>query len=77
MKKTYLLIALTIMATACTKRQTTGIDLNNLDTTVVAQNDFYQYATEDKNFYKHHGYDIAGLVRSTNLLKTTENSSTN
>ena len=44
MKKTYLLIALTIMATACTKRQTTGIDLNNLDTTVVAQNDFYQYA---------------------------------
>ena len=22
-------------------------------------------ATEDKNFYRHHGYDIAGLVRST------------
>ena len=22
-------------------------------------------ATEDKNFYKHHGYDIAGLMRST------------
>lgn len=22
-------------------------------------------ATEDKNFYKHHGYDISGLVRST------------
>jgi len=22
-------------------------------------------ATEDKNFYKHHGYDIAGLARST------------
>ena len=27
-------------------------------------------ATEDKNFYKHHGYDICGLARSTiqNLL---------
>jgi penicillin-binding protein 1A len=22
-------------------------------------------ATEDKNFYRHHGYDVAGLVRST------------
>lgn len=22
-------------------------------------------ATEDKNFYKHHGYDISGLIRST------------
>ena len=33
------------MATACTnKQQTTGIDLSNLDTTVVAQNDFYQFA---------------------------------
>ena len=32
--------------TACHKgpKQGTGIDLNNLDTTVVAQNDFYQYA---------------------------------
>ena len=30
--------------TACTKQQTTGIHLENLDTTVVAQNDFYQYA---------------------------------
>ena len=30
--------------TACTKPQTTGIHLENLDTTVAAQNDFYQYA---------------------------------
>ena len=30
--------------TACTKQQTTGIHLENLDTTVAAQNDFYQYA---------------------------------
>ena len=36
---------LSLMAlTACTKQQTTGIHLENLDTTVVAQNDFYQYA---------------------------------
>ena len=35
------------MTTACTQTeqtQPTGIDLANLDTTVVAQNDFYQYA---------------------------------
>ena len=32
------------MAVSCNKQQTTGIDLNNLDTTAVAQNDFYQYA---------------------------------
>lgn len=32
------------MAVSCKKQQTTGIDLTNLDTTVVAQNDFYQYA---------------------------------
>ena len=36
---------LSIMAlTACNKPQTTGIHLENLDTTHVAQNDFYQYA---------------------------------
>ena len=36
---------LSLMAlTACTKQQTTGIHLENLDTTAVAQNDFYQYA---------------------------------
>ena len=36
---------LSIMAlTACNKPQTTGIHLENLDTTAVAQNDFYQYA---------------------------------
>ncbi|MBR1809487.1 MAG: M13 family metallopeptidase [Paludibacteraceae bacterium] len=39
------LIALTIMAVSCSKQQqTTGIDLTNLDTTAVPQNDFYQYA---------------------------------
>ena len=44
MKKT-LVFCLSIMTlTACTKQQTTGIHLENLDTTVVAQNDFYQYA---------------------------------
>ena len=33
------------MTTACTtKQQTTGIDLANLDTTAVPQNDFYQFA---------------------------------
>ena len=41
----YTLTALMLMTTACTKQQqTTGIHLENLDTTVVAQNDFYQYA---------------------------------
>ena len=45
MKKIILsLSAIVLMTTACTKQQTTGIDLANLDTTVVAQNDFYQYA---------------------------------
>ncbi|MGM9837038.1 MAG: M13 family metallopeptidase [Paludibacteraceae bacterium] len=34
----------TLMSTACTKQQTTGIHPENLDTTVVAQNDFYQFA---------------------------------
>ncbi len=42
--KPLFLIALTIMAISCSKQQTTGINLTNLDTTVVAQNDFYQYA---------------------------------
>ena len=44
MKKYLFLIALSIMAIGCSKKQTTGIDLTNLDTTAVAQNDFYQYA---------------------------------
>ena len=40
-----MLAAVTLMTTACThQQQTTGIDLNNLDTTVVPQNDFYQFA---------------------------------
>ena len=38
------LTAIMLMTTACTKQQTTGIDLANLDTTIVAQNDFYQFA---------------------------------
>ena len=42
--KHVLLIALTVMAASCKKQQTTGIDLTNLDTTAVAQNNFYQYA---------------------------------
>ena len=34
------------MTTACTQQQqTTGINPENLDTTIVAQNDFYQFAT--------------------------------
>ena len=41
----FALTALTLMTTACTKKQqTTGINPANLDTTVVAQNDFYQFA---------------------------------
>ena len=41
----FTLAAIAMMTTACTnKEQTTGIDLNNLDTTAVAQNDFYQFA---------------------------------
>ena len=45
MKKSLLFFAVIVfMATACTNQQTTGIRLENLDTTVVAQNDFYQFA---------------------------------
>ena len=34
-----------LMTTACsTRQQTTGIDLDNLDTTAIPQNDFYQFA---------------------------------
>ena len=34
-----------LMTTACsTRQQTTGIDLSNLDTTAIPQNDFYQFA---------------------------------
>ena len=41
----FALTALTLMTTACTnKQQTTGIDPANLDTTAVAQDDFYQFA---------------------------------
>ena len=42
-KKIVFLVSLMAL-TACTKQQTTGIHLENLDTTAVAQNDFYQYA---------------------------------
>jgi len=47
MKKILLLtFSLAIIMAGCNKqpKQTTGIDLSNLDTTAVAQNDFYQYA---------------------------------
>ena len=37
-------MALVMMTMGCSKQQTTGLDLTNLDTTAVAQNDFYQYA---------------------------------
>ena len=41
----FTLAAITLMTTACTPhQQTTGIDLSNLDTTAVPQNDFYQFA---------------------------------
>ena len=44
-KLIFTLAALAVMTTACTtKEQTTGIDLANLDTTAIPQNDFYQYA---------------------------------
>lgn len=40
------IIALALVMTACSKKvtQTTGIDLTNLDTTAIPQNDFYQFA---------------------------------
>lgn len=38
------LIVLVLMSVGCKKQQTIGLDLTNLDTTAVAQNDFYQYA---------------------------------
>ncbi|MBR2936350.1 MAG: M13 family peptidase, partial [Paludibacteraceae bacterium] len=44
MKKINLFLLAVMALTACTKQQTTGIHLENLDTTAVAQNDFYQYA---------------------------------
>ena len=43
-KLVFSLAAITLMTTACTKQQTTGIHPENLDTTAVAQNDFYQFA---------------------------------
>ena len=44
-KLIFTLAALALMTTACTtKQQTTGIDLANLDTTAIPQNDFYQFA---------------------------------
>ena len=45
MNKPLIVSCLSLMAlTACTKQQTTGIPLSNLDTTAVPQNDFYQFA---------------------------------
>ena len=40
----FTLAAIVLMTTACTHQQTTGIVLENLDTTVIPQNDFYQFA---------------------------------
>ena len=49
MKKTLLtaLGAIVLMTTACHKQQplSTGIHPENLDTTIVPQEDFYQFAT--------------------------------
>ena len=43
--KIYIALAISsIMITSCSKPLSTGIRSENLDTTVVAQNDFYQYA---------------------------------
>ena len=47
MRKSFLLISiLALVMAGCSKspKQTTGIDLSNLDTTAVPQNDFYQFA---------------------------------
>lgn len=43
MKKTFL-FAVAVMMISCSKPLSTGISLENLDTTAVPQNDFYQYA---------------------------------
>ena len=44
-KLTVLIIALVLMTNACNApKDTTGINLKNLDTTAIAGNDFYQYA---------------------------------
>ena len=44
MNKPFVFLLSLMALTACTRQQTTGIHLENLDTTAVAQNDFYQYA---------------------------------
>ena len=44
MDKSFVFLLSLMAITACNKPQTTGIHLENLDTTAVAQNDFYQYA---------------------------------
>ena len=43
-KLIFMLAAISLMTTACTKQQTIGIHTENLDTTAIPQNDFYQYA---------------------------------
>ena len=43
-KKLFISIISIMALTACNKPQTTGISLDNLDTTAIPQNDFYQYA---------------------------------
>lgn len=43
-KLVFSLATIALMTTSCTHRQTTGIHPENLDTTAVPQNDFYQFA---------------------------------
>jgi len=43
-KVIFTLAVIAFMTTACTKQQTTGLHPENLDTTAVPQNDFYQFA---------------------------------
>ena len=65
------------MAIGCSKQQTTGLDLTNLDTTAVAQNDFYQYACGgwmEKNpltaeFSRYGSFDV---VREANKKQLNE-----
>ncbi|MCQ2347355.1 MAG: M13 family metallopeptidase [Paludibacteraceae bacterium] len=40
----FALAALMLMSVSCTKQQSMGIQTENLDTTAIPQNDFYQYA---------------------------------
>ena len=43
-KLVFSLATIALMTTSCTQQQTTGIRPENLDTTAIPQNDFYQFA---------------------------------